>query len=333
MLRSVIYTLTLLIPLGVASCGNVPDSPSGSSAPPDLTSPAPIQPELFGSGFVSTQNGERDLTFMPDLSAFYYTLWTGRFGVILEVRRDGDGWSEPSVASFSGVYSDLEPFVTPDGARLFFASNRPLDAGGEPKDYDLWYAEREGGGWSAPTRLSDSVNTAANEFYPSLDEAGTLYFTASYDNSVGGEDIWLVRPEDGRYVTVENAGQGVNTERDEFNAMISPDGSLLTFSSFRREDDLGGGDLYVSMRGPDGLLGPGIHLEAPLNSDALDFSPALSPDGQTFYFSSRRTAVTTPHTPAWTYPELAEGLNNAANGDLDIYRVSASFLRTLKAEQ
>jgi len=299
----------------------------------DLTAPAPLAPEVFGPGFVSTQNGERDLTFLRDLGAFYYTLWTGRFGVILEVTKTESGWSEPAVAAFSGTYSDLEPFVTPDGARLFFASNRPVDEEGEPKDYDLWYVERVGDAWGPPTRLGDSVNTDANEFYPSVDQAGTLYFTAAYDHSVGGEDIWLAHLQGGEYVTVENAGTGVNTERDEFNAMISPDGRLLAFSSFRRDDDLGGGDLYVSLRGSDGLLGPGIHLEAPINSDALDFSPALSPDGETFYFSSRRTAVSVPRAPAWTYPQLAEGLNQAGNGDLDIYFVSASFLRDLKADE
>ncbi|HLE55742.1 MAG TPA: hypothetical protein VJB15_01530 [Rhodothermia bacterium] len=313
--------------------------PSGCRAPsghgalqlPELTESAvaPAGPELLAPGIISTANGERDAAFTPGHSEFYYTLWTGTFGVIVRIHQIEGGWSEPETAPFSGRYSDLEPFVTPDGGRLFFASNRPVVEGGDVKDYDIWFVERQGGSWGHPIPLGAGVNTPANEFYPSLDREGNLYFTAAYDHSVGGEDIWMSRPEEGGFGAPENVGPGVNTEKDEFNSVISPGGSFLVFSSFGREDGLGGGDLYISFRDDAGALGTALNAGADINSASLDFSPALTPDGKTFIFSSRRTAITSARAEPWTYEGLIEGLNAPENGNLDIYRVDAGFIGRL----
>jgi len=308
-------------------------APSGDGALqlPELTegAVAPARPELLAPGIISTSNGERDAAFTPDYSEFYYTLWTGAFGVILQIHQIEGGWSEPETAPFSGRFSDLEPFVTPDGSRLFFASNRPVDEAGNVKDYDIWFVERQGGSWGQPIPLGPAVNTPANEFYPSLDREDNLYFTAAYEHSIGGEDIWMSRPEEDGFGAPENVGPGVNTEKDEFNSVISPDGSFLAFSSFGREDGLGGGDLYISFRDETGALATALNAGADINSASLDFSPALTPDGRTFIFSSRRTAITSPRAQPWTHDDLVEGLSGPANGDLDIYRVDAGFIGRL----
>ncbi|WP_321538323.1 hypothetical protein [Flavobacterium piscinae] len=47
------------------------------------------------------------------------------------------------MVSFTGKYKDLEPFLSTDGLKLYFASNRPLTESGEPKDFDIWYVERK----------------------------------------------------------------------------------------------------------------------------------------------------------------------------------------------
>jgi len=124
-------------------------------------------PELFGPNIVSTGLNERDAAYSPDGTEFYYTIWLPmRSGVIMVMERHENRWSQPEVASFSGFYSDLEPFVSNDGRRLFFVSNRPVEAGGAPKDYDIWYVDRTDSGWTAPLNLGAPINTEANEFYP-----------------------------------------------------------------------------------------------------------------------------------------------------------------------
>jgi len=115
-------------------------------------------PKIFAAGIVSTNLSERDAVFSPDGNEFYFTLWSGKFGTIVFVKQENGQWLPPRVAPFSGKYSDLEPFVAADGRRLCFASNRPLEAGGEAKDYDIWFVEREGERWGAPKNIGAPGN-------------------------------------------------------------------------------------------------------------------------------------------------------------------------------
>lgn len=99
---------------------------------------------------------------------------------IYETRFEGGTWATPQVASFSGTYSDLDPFVSPDGTQLYFSSIRPVN--GEARgDADLWVVAWAGDGWGEPTRLGESVKSSYDKFYPSIDERGVLYFGSDRD--------------------------------------------------------------------------------------------------------------------------------------------------------
>lgn len=300
-----------------------------SGQDPAIGQTPPASVEMFVPGLISTDLGERDASFHPNGEEFYFTLWTGRFGVIMLSRRNNGRWGRPETASFSGHHNDLEPFVTPDGSRLYFASTRPVHPEGEPADFNLWYVERVDDGWTRPEPVKD-VNTEADEYYPSVDRAGTLYWTAAYEASLGGEDIWFAMAADSGFSARANAGPGVNTERDEFNATISPDGSWLAFGSFGREDGFGGGDLYISFKQPDGTFGPALNMGSGINSSHLDFCPALTPDGRGFLFSSRRTNLKPVSEEMRTYDSLSETLRRPGNGRSDIYWVRTGLIDELR---
>ena len=73
---------------------------------------------------------------------------------------------------------DLEPFITYDGLRLYFASNRPLSKKDlEPKDFDIWYTDRscKSCQWSEPVNIGLPINTSGDEFYPSVTKKNNLY--------------------------------------------------------------------------------------------------------------------------------------------------------------
>ena len=53
------------------------------------------------------------------------------------------GWSDPVIAPFSGKYTDMGPFITLDGQRVYFSSIRPVN-GVLRGDIDLWYVEHPG---------------------------------------------------------------------------------------------------------------------------------------------------------------------------------------------
>lgn len=251
-----------------------------------IASPADT-PTIFGEGYISTQHNNRDITFSPDMDEIYFTTTNKKstFSVIMTMKKRKGIWSEPEIASFSGRYPDIEPMFAPDGNALFFASRRPLKANQSTKDWDIWKVERTDEGWSEPINLGDAVNTPKDEFYPSIAANGNLYFTAQYDtNSLGAEDIYRAKWEDGDYQKAENIGDSVNTRFYEFNAYVAPDESYLIYTSYGRPDGVGGGDLYITFKDSEGEWGKTKLF--PFNSKALDYCPSVTPDGQVFFYTS-----------------------------------------------
>jgi Tol biopolymer transport system component len=252
-----------------------------------LAAPGNI-PRIFSPEIISTARNERDFTISPAGNLIFYSIVmpANNLSVIVYLAFDGFFWSEPETAAFSGGFKDLEPAYSPDGKKLFFVSKRPL-TGTIEKDYDIWYVEPEKG-WNNPINLGTPVNTNEDEYYPSVAANGNLYFTAKYGDSYGFEDIYCSRFENGSYTEPFNLGEQINTAHYEFNAFIAPDESYLIFSSYGREDDLGGGDLYIAYRiGNNDWTNP-VNLGNVINSDKLDYCPFVSHDGKYLFFTSQR---------------------------------------------
>ncbi len=314
-----------------ASCQKK-NAPSSSSIGSFFNNPPTDSTELYAPGIISTNLNERDIAFTPDGQELYYTLWTGSFGVILFVKQEENQLTRPQVASFSGRYSDLEPVISTDGTTLFFVSNRPLEENGKPKDYDIWFVEKTATGWGEPQNPGSPINTDKNEFYPSVTSNSTLYYTAGYEGSLGGEDIYRSKLVNGKYTEPGNLGNSINSKADEFNALIAPDEGYLIFSSFGRDDGIGGGDLYVSFKNEDGSWTKAKNMGSAINSTALDYCPAISPDGKYFYFTSRRTTIERFSESQRTYNGLRDLLNKPQNGMTDIYWIDSQIIKNLKAE-
>ncbi len=85
------------------------------------------KPRLFAPGTISTGDEEFSLTFTPDGKTVYFTKGDNRFKyfAILVSHLKNGRWTEPEVAPFSGRWRDIDPYISPDGTKLFFASTRP----------------------------------------------------------------------------------------------------------------------------------------------------------------------------------------------------------------
>jgi len=285
---------------------------------------APIVPMLYGEVTINTEFRERDFALSPDGTEIFYTLQSpkGNFQTIIYLKKDAKGkWSQPEVASFSGIYTDLEPAFTLDGKKLFFASNRPI-TGNNIKDFDIWYVEKKDTKWGQPKNMGEPVNSSSNEFYPSIAKNGNLYFTATGKNSTGGEDIYVSVFTDGKYGVAVPVDTAINSGADEFNAFISPDEQFIIFSSYGRKDDKGGGDLYMSKKNVEGNWMPAKNLVF-LNSDKLDYCPFISFDEQGLFFTSERQVLQNsfPGKPA-SYSRLIKEYSSVLNGGGNIYWVS-----------
>jgi hypothetical protein len=278
-----------------------------------LSSPGSV-PKIFSPDIVSTQRNERDFAIAPAGNVMFYSivLPANNLSTIVYLSFDGFFWSEPETAAFSGGFKDLEPAFSPDGKKLFFVSKRPLSGNSEKKDYDIWYVETEKG-WNNAINPGPPVNSDENEYYPSVAANDNLYFTSKYNDSFGHEDIYFSRFVNGSYTQPLNLGASINTPFYEFNAYVAPDESFLIFSSWGREDDLGGGDLYISYR--DGLNVWSIpkNLGTTINSDKLDYCPFVSPDGKYLFFTSEREYdgfKETGHKKLGVILQMADGIEN-----------------------
>jgi Tol biopolymer transport system component len=318
-MRQKIISLSLVFLTSAFAIQQRAPSPYGSTRP----LPEPI---IFGEGTLSTGDMDLNAAFTPDGRTLYFTKRTPKFQfwVIVVSHFQRGRWSEPEVAEFSGQYSDHDPFISPDGSKLFFCSTRPTT--GQPKtDFDIWVVEKKGTGWSAPKPLAEPINTKASDLYPSVASNGTLYFSASREGGKGRGDIYRARLGDGKYAEPENLGDAINSQYTEGDPYIAPDESYLVFVSYGRSEGYGDGDLYISFR-RNGAWTKAVNLGPKINSSAIDFCPTVSPDGKYFFFTSERGFADQPLQARLTYGQFVKQIRGPRNGLGDIYQVDISVL-------
>jgi hypothetical protein len=283
----------------------------------------PSQPKVFGAGIISTGDMELNAAFTPDSQTLYFTKRTPKFQlwtILISSLRQGH-WSTPQVAEFSGRSGDFDPFISPDGSKLFFSSNRTGPSKAK-NDFDIWVVEKTRSGWSEPTNLGLQVNTEKQEYYPSVSRNRTLYFSSNREGGKGSGDIYRSRFINGEYSEPENLGDSINSSYFDGDPYIAPDESFLIFVSYNRPDGVGDGDLYISLN-RNGVWTAAKNLGREINSSALDFCPNLSPDRKYFFFTSERGFADQPLNRKLSYGELLKNIRSPGNGLGDIYRIDA----------
>ncbi len=298
-------------------------------AKPPYASMKPMsESTVFGNGIISTGDFDSHPAFMPDGKTIYFVRSTPNFNLwtILFSRFEGGKWSEPLIAPFSGQYSDADPFITPDGKRLFFISYRPV-AEKKTQDLDIWFVEQmANGNWSEPKNIGAPINSDGAEWYPTMTKDGTMYFGSDRAGGKGRTDIYRSRFVNGKYADAENLGDAINTQFNEFEPYISPDEKFLIFMCGGRADARGGFDLYISYNRPDGWAKP-VNLGDKINGSGNEYSPLISPDGKYFFWISVRSFAEKPLEKRMTYRELTNKLRSPNNGLGDIYQIDVNELK------
>jgi len=143
--------------------------------------------------------------------------------------------------------------------------------------------------WVEPVPLSIN-STNFNETHACFSPDGNeIWFTSDRPGGYGGRDIYISHKlPNGTWGPPINAGPNINTEYDEESPFLSPDGNTLYFSS-EGHNSMGGFDIFLSRKNErDGTWGVAENIGYPINTANDDIFFLPTPDGQRFYYSSRK---------------------------------------------
>jgi Tol biopolymer transport system component len=290
------------------------------------------KPEIFAPGIISLGFHEHGIAFSPDGKEVFFVTANADYSkyLIMHSRQENGIWTIPSIAPFSGRYTDMSPAFSPDGSRLYFSSLRPLTENGETKtNLDIWFVERSGDTWTAPKNIGSPVNTPGSETNPSFMSDGTMVF--QYIEKLGSLkwDIYIARFENGSYSTPQPFPAPINTDFNEAGPFIAPDGSYLLFNTNRSNNPYIM-EIYISFKIKDGRWTEPQRAISKAGEAFGDFGPAISPDGKYLFFSSFRD--TEPIEPkSKTYLEAMKNiLGTPQAGKGTIYWVDAKIIKELR---
>ena len=159
------------------------------------------------------------VSMSPDGTTLFITRWLMQGGKKLSQlyisQRGDNGWNEPVVLdetiNAAGANTQ-QPFVTPDGKYLLFASDRSGGLGG----FDLWMAELVDGTPSNPVNLGATINTKYDEEAPYYHASSqTLVFSTNGRVGMGGFDFFYSKGAFSTWAEPVNFGYPVNSVKDD----------------------------------------------------------------------------------------------------------------------
>ncbi|GAB1856448.1 hypothetical protein MHTCC0001_12830 [Flavobacteriaceae bacterium MHTCC 0001] len=320
------FTLLIFI-LTLALCSHKTESSSGKESL-NINKIIEYEPEMLAPGVISKASFEGHASITPNGKEVYFAVYSNDHGfstIAYSVKTNGK-WMPPKIASFSGKYSDGSPALSPDGKKLFFSSNRPIKDSTINTNNDIWFVERiSKDEWSRPIRLSDSINTSFNEFSPSVDNNGNLYFCSNRPSVYGDMDVYYSHYSNGKYQKPELLNDSINSKYHEGNVGVSPDGNQLFIMVQRKPGDFGHDDIHYSKK-INGSWCKSKNIGTIVNTYTYDFSPKVSPDGKILFFSSRINRNFNAPSSIYTYDTFQDHLNSPLNGFGNIFYIEIDKL-------
>ena len=276
--------------------------------------------ELFDESLNHYQN-LRDFCINQSNDEAFFTVQSPNqdLSQIAYIKKTNGKWSEPELLPFCDEFMYLEPFLTYDGKRLYFVSNRPIaDSTKVKKDFDIWYVQRSSADnqWSKPINIGSKVNSESDEFYPTLSENNNLYFTMESPSGLGKDDIYFCQWNGVEYSKPALLNKNVNSEGYEFNAFISKDESFLIYTKYNTDDGYGSGDLFISRKGDDGEWQKAENLGNIINTKYMEYCPFYDSANEILYFTSRRN-----HLVSKKFESLAQFQSYISSGENGLSKI------------
>ncbi len=132
---------------------------------------------------------------------------------------DGSDWTKTrDLRINSEWYNITTPWLSPDGKKLYFASDKPGGYGGS----DLYYSQWKNDYWEDPVNMGPVINTKGNESYPFINAAGEFFFSSDGHPGFGGKDIFYARYGDTCWLEPICLDPPINSQYDDFGIYTDP---------------------------------------------------------------------------------------------------------------
>lgn len=252
------------------------------------------QPKLFDPG-IFRHELHSAVVFSPDGSEAYWKEMGEEINNIYFSKRTDNRWTKPKEVPFGNSFNTAEPFITPDGCRMFFVSMLAVDGQGRSGKENIWFVERDGETWGEPEPLGEEINGYQLHWQVSTAENGNLYF-GQMDNNRDFGDIYVSMFDGESYTDAIRLSDSINSgirEITEHTPYIAPDESYLIFSAsdFRVH---GYCDLFISFKNSDGTWTKAKNMES-INTFSHELCPVVTHDGKYLFFLSMRNNYSLPY--------------------------------------
>jgi outer membrane protein OmpA-like peptidoglycan-associated protein len=193
----------------------------------------------------------------------------------------------------SGVntkYGEYAPVISGDERTMILTSVRPDSYGGQQDEFgnyyeDIYISTYKDSSWTPPVNMGAPINSEYNDATISLSVDGQQLYIYQNDSVTGSGDIYVSNLKGGKWSKPEKMSRIINSKYWEPGASMIADENTFFFSS-DKPGGLGGTDIYVCKRKPDGLWGEPKNLGPKINTRGDEDAPFIHPDSKTLYFSS-----------------------------------------------
>ncbi len=189
------------------------------------------------------------------------------------------------------AFNDYAPVISADEATLIFTSRRDNTTGGgksnEDNEWyeDIYHSVKSDTIWSTAVNMGPTINTASHDASVGLSPDGQELFVYRATPANGG-DLFISNLTGTVWSEPKPLGHNINTTSWEPSASTTSDENILFFTSSKK-GGLGGRDIYMSRKQPNGEFGPAVNLGPKINTKYDEDCPFIHPDGKTLYFSSK----------------------------------------------
>ncbi len=162
------------------------------------------------------------------------------------------------------------------------------------RSIDFALEQTKGASAVMPAKVGGKVNSAEDDYFPSLSVDGSVLVITRQVNKTGEpaqasghEELLYSVFRDSTYTPPEAFPYPINSAGNQGTQSLSQDGRIMFFTACNRPDTKGGCDLYYCMKSGDAWSNP-KNIGNPVNTRYWESTPFLAQDGKSLFFASNR---------------------------------------------